>query len=366
MTPFSFITDEDFRSSLEADLKELESCHSAQAWKAVHVLSGSIVEAVLVDHILSESLSKRAEALKLDLNAAITICKENKVISEKTSDLLSVIRGYRNLIHPGRMIRLKETVDKSSAEVAKALIDIVLKEVENLRRNKHGYTAEQISEKIKRDASVDLILMDLIKETRSTEIERLLFRVLPDTYISFLSEQEEYSHIPESMELCFRTALEQSSDDIKKRIAEKFVKIIKEESYGTIQAYGTAFFRGTDLKYLKDEDKELVKKYILGQLENNLMNWLNSIEGIGRHIRSEEVLLFTDPFVKNLKGKDIATKKRIKSRIIKEWLIMPRDVDQLLMNRLRDWKNFFKEKGAEERAIEIENLIQEIEEEIPF
>src|ERR1043166_4837844 len=53
MGAFDFVSDERFRESLESDYLEIQRCLDAEAWKAVHVLAGSIVEAVLIDYLLS-------------------------------------------------------------------------------------------------------------------------------------------------------------------------------------------------------------------------------------------------------------------------------------------------------------------------
>ena len=110
MTNFDFITSKEFRESLESDYNEMRSCVEAQAWKSVQVLAGSIVESLLIDYLSSTPNANRSkkDPLKLDLSEAITICREEKVLSERASDLCSVVRSYRNLIHPGRMVRLEE------------------------------------------------------------------------------------------------------------------------------------------------------------------------------------------------------------------------------------------------------------------
>ena len=78
----------------------------------------------------------------MDFGEALNVCKEKKVISSKTAALSSVVKGYHNLIHPGRLIRLNETISRSSAEVVRALVSIVVDEVEKRKRENYGYTAE--------------------------------------------------------------------------------------------------------------------------------------------------------------------------------------------------------------------------------
>ena len=45
-TKLDFMASDEFRDVLEADLKEMRACFESNAWKATHVLAGSIVEAV--------------------------------------------------------------------------------------------------------------------------------------------------------------------------------------------------------------------------------------------------------------------------------------------------------------------------------
>ena len=59
MIEFDFITDDRFRDSLIADYVEFRASLSAEAWKAALVLVGSVVEALLVDHLISTDYKTR-------------------------------------------------------------------------------------------------------------------------------------------------------------------------------------------------------------------------------------------------------------------------------------------------------------------
>ena len=128
---FDFIGDERFRQSLTDDSREIDRCFEVGAWKAVHVLAGSIVEALLVEYLVVSDYQTRCkkDPLSLDLSQAINACRTAGVLSQRAADLSSVIRGFRNLIHPGRSVRLDENVDTNTASVAKALVEIVIDEI---------------------------------------------------------------------------------------------------------------------------------------------------------------------------------------------------------------------------------------------
>src|SRR2546429_1304835 len=101
MATFDFINGEDFRLSLESDYQELNSAMQAKAWKAVHVLAGSIIEAILIDYLIASEYQKKSsfDPLKMTLAEAISACRQEHVLSEKTEHLSHVVRSYRNLIH---------------------------------------------------------------------------------------------------------------------------------------------------------------------------------------------------------------------------------------------------------------------------
>lgn len=247
---FNFITDEDFRKSLESDYIELQSSMEGQSWKAVHVLAGSLVETILIDHLLSQNLVQKKEALSLDLGGAIEKCKTSQIISTKTADLCSVIKAYRNLIHPGRIIRLKEQISADTAQVARSVVKIIVTEVSKRKLENYGYTAEQIVAKIERDSSVEAIIPHLLKETNVTEIERLLLTILPTKYLSSWKDPFVPKHLLRAFASCFRTGFDQLDDEGKKKVTQRFVAILKEESDNAVMSYGTAFFRSYDLEFL--------------------------------------------------------------------------------------------------------------------
>jgi hypothetical protein len=102
---FEFIRDSGFRASLESDYKELNTALAQQSWKTVQVLAGSIIEAVLIDYLVS--INHQPDPLQMDLAKAVAAAEKSGLIAPETAKLADVLRNYRNLIHPGRSVRLK-------------------------------------------------------------------------------------------------------------------------------------------------------------------------------------------------------------------------------------------------------------------
>jgi len=365
---FDFITNEDFRSSLESDFREMSICADAEAWKAVHVLSGSIIEAILIDYLVSANLVSLDDALKMDLGRALTISKDKQVLSAKTVDLSSVIKEYRNLIHPGRFIRLSENVDKSTAEVAKALVHIVFKEVEKRKRENYGYTAEQIVSKLKCDSSADAILNHLLKKTNPIEIERLIFKVIPENYALALEDDSPF-YAQAALVSCFRTAFTQFSEELKKKSVEKFVRAFREESDDMLSKYVIPFLRCNDLQYVSAEDADLIKQHLLSKLQNKVnIDLLKALEGIEGYISSEDIVKFVDPLIRTIcdTNREWSIKEIAQERITQAWFYLKDDLDKSLMNRIDVWINFSQDKGNFPQKVKIEQIKEAIYDNVPF
>ena len=106
MADFRFISDEQLRITVERDKKELDACLSQHVNKSALLLAGSIIEAILVDYFLAFPRAGQTAAATLDTNLAKLIewAEQDGLISPRTKEISTVIRNYRNLIHPGRDI----------------------------------------------------------------------------------------------------------------------------------------------------------------------------------------------------------------------------------------------------------------------
>ncbi|MDE0218038.1 MAG: hypothetical protein OXJ90_02110 [Spirochaetaceae bacterium] len=296
MTDFDFITDEEFRRVLAADKAEMHRCVDSKSWKAVHVLAGSIVEAVLLDYLVAEGHVKKDEALTLDLGSAVRMAHKKEIISKRASDLSGAIRDYRNLVHPGKSIRVGEMPDENSAQVVVAILEMILGEIGNRKRVNYGYTAEQMVAKIARDPSVRGILGRLLKDVNEREVERLMLTVIPATYaLDLEGEKEPYEqtepHFRPMLTALYRTSYGASSCGLQAKVVQEFVRVIKEESEETVRTYCQEFFSMEGLKHIGYDDGQLVKEHYLDQLKSRRASeaWVRSLSGIGRFLSEEEL-----------------------------------------------------------------------------
>jgi hypothetical protein len=123
---FSFVTDARFRVIIERDYAELQRLDPEAAPKSVLVLSGSMIEGLLIDALVRSGEDEK-ETFEKFLKQLIHPAKSRSIILH--DNITEVLRVFRNLIHPAREIRddLKFTVEH--AKHALTSVDVVIAEV---------------------------------------------------------------------------------------------------------------------------------------------------------------------------------------------------------------------------------------------
>jgi len=235
---------------------------------------------------------------------------------------------------------------------------MIVEEVCQRKRKSYGYTAEQIANKLLIDSSAEAIIEHLLIGAKEKEIERLLLIVLPDRYMNVYYEEDPPGHILPALCKCFSIAYQRSSEATKRKVAKRFVSILKEESGQIIFSYGTAFIKAKYLSYLSNEEVLLIKEHLLSRLQKNAEDRIiDALEGIGPYIQKGDVSRFLDPILSLINScEDYATKESAEQRICSEFLLTDKAVGEAIMDRLDIWINFYSGKGMKEKS----NAISEI------
>jgi hypothetical protein len=373
MPKFDFISEREMRVLLDLDYNELQENIKSQSWKSVHIIAGSIVEAVLIDYLLSTDHVARNsdDPLKYDLGKAITICIDKNAISTRTAELCSVIRSYRNLIHPGRLLRLSESApSKDSAFIAAAVVNLILDEIATKKGGLLGLTAEQLVSKIERDDKSLTILKHLIREMSSAELERFIIHELPKAYFA-INNQDDGSNIFSKKILtrfskAYRMAIICASEKLKKQAASRFVKILKEEDGEKVVKYFDAFFNAEDLKYIEKDYSEMIKKHLISMISDSLKipNEVKKLSGLLQYLEKDDVREWLDEYLMVLVRKNIfpPLKNRIVGLVIGEVFNVGDGVQkQTVINRINDWVDYIDvedDKAALESLIKIKKSIE--------
>lgn len=138
---FEFISDLKLRNNLILDYKEVLTCLKRKASKGAVVLSGGIVEAILINRALSLPMERKdiikniyfnltgeeKEIEKMELAPLIRTLSSLEIITSPQAGRSDILRNYRNLIHP---YKKGDRPTKADAISVKKLLDDLIKEFE--------------------------------------------------------------------------------------------------------------------------------------------------------------------------------------------------------------------------------------------
>ena len=365
MPEFDFIHNNEFREALERDYQELRKSFDVGAWKSVHVLAGSIIEAVLVDYLLAtpNPLRVAKDPLKVDLADAIAICRSEDVISQRTSELCSVIRSYRNLIHPGRAVRLNEPpANEESARIALSLIGLIVEDVIGVRQRKFGFTAKQMLNKIESDPSCLPILRHLLDDMQEAERDKLILDAIPRRYLELALDSADDFEVFTTLGIlrkAYLTARMVASQSALERAATDYVKVLKEGDSNLVVQYDEAFFRAEDLQHVPESSRRLVKKHLLstvGFLDST--EKLARLRGIEQYLEPDEVSEWLVVIIRPL----ISTKTtpKFKGEVRAYMAAAPartsKPTSSKIEQSLNAWAKSLREEGRVTDAEELERL----------
>jgi hypothetical protein len=357
---FDFITDDQFRLSLHSDHQEMVRANEIGARKAVHVLAGSIIEALLVEYlVVSQMKPKGKDPLTVTLSEAIKACEDAKVLSPRTSLLCDVIKDYRNLIHPGRLIRLQNHYGESSAQIVLALVGIITTEVAQKRKENYGLTAEQIARKISIDERAMSLIPHLLTETNEYERRRLVERIIPDAFSAECADWLKNETTLNTLKGCYRLALSSLPKGDQNKAAERFARMVREESSDKITAFADAFFSCGDIQYLGVNDFALVKNHIFARLEGLKAgdefpsDFLEILKGIGPHLEDQDVVKFTNICVRFVLSSEDAFQKGFSALLIAEYNeLKTSELQTKVENHIGTWLKYAKERNYSADRIE--------------
>jgi hypothetical protein len=290
MAAFEFIVPGDFRALLERDAEELVRCMKAGAWKSAHVMAASLIQATLVDYLASTGAGSEDDLCQLSLPRLLDLCRTQEVLTPRTVELAGFLRLPSDFLSPNSRIRIEAISDETGARIAQALLEIVINEVANRRRDTLHFSAEQVVVKIQSDSSVAPILDHLLRKLSRAELEKLLLESLPKAHFETAkSDDPRAAGTLKRFELCFRLAFDSAPAELKRTVAAKFLSILENESEYIIQSYQCSFFRASDLQFLEDEGRAIVKAHFLASLAKQVtLPLLNASAGMAEFLGTEE------------------------------------------------------------------------------
>ena len=149
-TALAFIGDSNLRESIRLDISAANHDLAQGEWKGATVLAGSAVEALLLwalqEHEQhnagarqaaiaalgqSNTLTQNPPANPVDwnLHQYIAVALHLEIIESETATQARQAKDFRNLIHPGRAIRLGQKCNRGTALAALAAVEFVVRDL---------------------------------------------------------------------------------------------------------------------------------------------------------------------------------------------------------------------------------------------
>lgn len=268
---FEFVADPKFKELLQRDYKELKACLKIPATKSVLVLSGSIIEAMLIEYFLQfmPAGQTAASIYKLTFEQLLDLAESQGLLTKREKNLAWVIKDYRNLIHPGREIRKAEKFSIDDANISHSLIGIVSTAIEDKYKQTYGYVAEDIIQKLKNDWQFRSVFDKVVIKLNQTERVKLLSMLIKaelydkSFWDTFLGEGEipekEHSNLDSTKE--FVVAIKPL---VPHEIIIKHLKQLVNEIETGDQTKAFILFNlfHEELSYLSKDEVDMVVVYI--------------------------------------------------------------------------------------------------------
>ena len=243
---------------------------------------------------------------------------------------------------------------------------IIVKEVSAKRAEAAGLTAEQLINKFESDPSAFGIAGHLLKDAQPAEIERLLLVGIPERYFTVVaSEFGDSTTTPQTLARLFRTAFDGAPEPVRHSASARYVTLVKEGSGYQVAAYQENFFRASDLAYIDEVDRPLIRTHLLAQLKEGVSEGLlTAMTGIESHLSIEDVDEYVDPLVRAATTGTEPIRSIARERLTSVALHAPAAVTTEIGRRLGSWAEITESRGAQEIADDIRG-IRELSQ-IPF
>jgi hypothetical protein len=124
----SFVKDMKLKKFIAIAAQEACRCFDVEAFNAAAVMAGSATEALLLDLLLQHKAKVKAGSKSLEELRLVDLIEQAlvlKLMGKSTGSLTHLIRENRNLIHPGRSLREKNSIGRGEAEITIGILRMV-------------------------------------------------------------------------------------------------------------------------------------------------------------------------------------------------------------------------------------------------
>jgi hypothetical protein len=302
---FEFVSDQAFQTILERDYEEVQKCLETKSSKSVLVLSGSIVEALLSDYFIENLPSGQTQAsiLSTTLAALLDFAEADGIITKSEKNLATVIKDFRNLIHPGREVRKNEQFDFETAQLAAQILNLLIRKIQRKYREKFAYTSEDILNNLNEDWNYNSIYSTVITKLSNGEKNNLVNAFIDienkekSKFVHYEGKFEYAEKYPEIYDI--KHYVSELKPILKEETIKSYLKelVISVTSGRSLQALSLYNLFHEDLHLLTEEEQLMVATYMFSLLDDILENY--------RKLSADKTYSTIGKYAKGEKGKEL-------------------------------------------------------------
>lgn len=299
------IRDQELRQLVESDWAEFEKVCDRHLLKAGLVLAGSITEALLMNHleVIGYRTPKGRSPRTMSLGLMLEACVAKGDLSPDVEALCRVLKDYRDLVHPGRVLRERLKPNWGQLNVAKQAVERVVGDLQDAAFQRPEWAADVFFNHAlycmtggPSERTLQLQIRRLAEEQR----DRLIAEVVPQRILeasgphaSGLAEE-----ILQACRICLRSAWSYATAESRQRAASAVAAAVAQAAEFDMQEYCDALI-GDLLDYLSTAVRDEVIEEILSAMPSQLRRGVTpAIEGLGQYLRPEQVETFVDPLAR--------------------------------------------------------------------
>jgi hypothetical protein len=302
------IRDPELRKLVRSDCDEFDTAYDKYLLKACLVLAGSITEGLLLNYleIIGYCPSKGLTTREMSLGAMLKACVDAGDLSTDAEKLCGVLKEYRDLVHPGRVLRERLKPDYSQRDVAKQAVERVVSDMVHAAWRRREWAAESIFHDalgsqmggVPSERVVRLGINRLSEE----QLDRLVVEVIPQQMHETSGESARGNDFDCETLLACRVCLEaawpRASHETRVAAAAALAKSI--EWGAALEEAGTSDGLISDvLEYLEPAVRNLVLDETVANMASQLDRGARpNIKGLAQYLRSKDVQRFVTPLAR--------------------------------------------------------------------
>jgi hypothetical protein len=340
------IRDQELRRLVKSDWAEFEKACDRYLLKACLVLAGSITEALLMNHleVIGYRTPKGRSPRTMSLGLMLEACVAKGDLSPDVEALCGVLKDYRDLVHPGRVLRERLKPERGQLNVAKQAVQRVVDDLLHAAYRRPEWAADVAFQDALRwtmgGIPSERTVQSHVSRLSEEQLARLIAEVVPQRIFEVSGPDATTQDLPEetfeACRLCLSKAWPNASTESRERAALAVAGAVEWAAAFDEQPYCDALI-GDLLDYLRAPARDEIVEEILGAMPSQLKrDVIPAIKGIGRYLRPEQVDAFVSPLARYVvrQAEETVLARWVGSTLVGETAAMSNDNRQRVVDVL--------------------------------